>query len=83
MIEVGPLQSSEIISEPLGKFSTLPDSSTAYQHAVSHRHDPICRVLNMELLQFYYSRFAPQLMKSTGEGHLQFAAAVVILGFAF
>jgi len=42
-------------SEPLGKSSTLSDSSTAYQHVDSHRHDPIRCVLNMELLQFYYS----------------------------
>ena len=28
---------------------------TAYQHADSSRDDPIRRVLNMELLQFYYS----------------------------
>jgi hypothetical protein len=44
-----------VSSEPLGKFSTLPDSSTSYQLLDSHRHDPICGVLNMELLQFYYS----------------------------
>src|ERR1700680_3241489 len=42
-------------SEPLGKFSTLLDSSTAYQHADSHRHDPIRRVLSMELVHFYCS----------------------------
>jgi hypothetical protein len=42
-------------SEPFRKFSTLLDSSTAYKHADSHRHDPFCLVLNMELLQFYYS----------------------------
>jgi len=47
--------SSTVGSEPLGKFSTLLDSSTAYKHADSHRHDPFCRVLNMQLLQFYYS----------------------------
>jgi hypothetical protein len=47
--------SSTVRSEPLGKFLTLSDSSTAYQHADSSRHDPFCRVLNMELLQFYYS----------------------------
>ena len=42
-------------SEPLGKFSTLLDSSTAYKNTHSSRHDPFCRVLSMELLQFYYS----------------------------
>jgi hypothetical protein len=47
--------SSTLGSEPLGKFSTLLDSSTAYKDSDSHRHDPFCRVLNMELLQFYYS----------------------------
>ena len=47
--------SSTVGSEPLRKFSTLSDSSTAYQHIDSRRHDPICSVLNMELLQFYYS----------------------------
>jgi hypothetical protein len=47
--------SSTVGSEPLGQFSTLPDSSTAYQHTDSHRHDPICPVLNMKLLQFYDS----------------------------
>jgi hypothetical protein len=45
-------------SEPLGKFSTLLDSSMAYKNSDSHRYDPICRVLNMELLQFYYSQTA-------------------------
>jgi len=49
-------------SEPLGKFSTLSDFSSAYQHTDSHRHDPIYRVLNMELLQFYVSvRCVPAL----------------------
>jgi len=47
--------SSTVGSEPLGKFSTLPDSSTSYEHTDSSHHDPICLVLNMELLQFYYS----------------------------
>jgi hypothetical protein len=47
--------SSTVGSEQLRKFSTLSDSSTAYQHIDSRRHDPICSVLNMELLQFYYS----------------------------
>jgi len=42
-------------SEPFGKFSTLLYFSTGYQHVDSHRHDLFRRVLNMELLQFYYS----------------------------
>ena len=33
--------SSKVGSEPLGKFSTLSDSSTAYQHTDSSRDDPI------------------------------------------
>ena len=49
----GRILSSTVGSEPLGKFVTLSDSSTAYQYADSRR--PFCRVLNMELLQFYYS----------------------------
>jgi len=44
-------------SEPLGKFSTLFDFSTVYQKDWLYRHDPICRVLSMELLQFYYIMF--------------------------
>jgi hypothetical protein len=47
-------------SEPLGKFLTLSDSSTVYQHVDSCHHDPFGRVLNMELLQFYYSYFWQQ-----------------------
>jgi hypothetical protein len=47
--------SSTVGSERLGKFSTLLDSSTAYQHVDSRCHDPFHRVLNVELLQFYYS----------------------------
>jgi hypothetical protein len=47
--------SSTVGSEPLGKFSTLLDSSTAYKNSNSHRYDPFRPVLNMELLQFYYS----------------------------
>jgi hypothetical protein len=39
-------------SEPLGKFSTLLDSSTAYKNADLSRYDPLWRVLNMELLRF-------------------------------
>jgi hypothetical protein len=48
--------SSTVSSEPLGKFSTLLYLSTGYQKRRLHRCDPIRRVLNMELLQFYYSR---------------------------
>jgi hypothetical protein len=48
--------SSTVGSEPFGKFSTLLDSSTAYKNPDLSRHDPLCRVLSMELLQFYYSR---------------------------
>ena len=48
--------SSLVGSEPLGKFSTLFDFSTVYQKDWFYRHDPICRVLSMEILQFYYSR---------------------------
>jgi hypothetical protein len=29
--------------------------STAYKNSNLYRHDPLSRVLNMELLQFYYS----------------------------
>ena len=42
-------------SEPLGKFYTLLDSSTAYKNANSSHHDPFGHVLNIELLHFYYS----------------------------
>jgi hypothetical protein len=41
--------------EPLGKFSTLLYFSTGYQTCMLRCHDPFCRVLNMQLLQFYYS----------------------------
>jgi hypothetical protein len=54
-LEQRRILSSTVGSEPLGKFSTLLDSSTAYKNADSHHYDPFCRVLNMELLQFYYS----------------------------
>ncbi len=47
--------SSTVGSEPLGKFSTLLYFSTGYQKRRLHRSDPNRRVLNMELLQFYYS----------------------------
>ena len=47
--------SSTADSAPFRKSPTLVDSSTAYKHVDSHRHDPFWPVLNMELLQFYYS----------------------------
>jgi hypothetical protein len=47
--------SSTTGSAPLKKFSTLLYFSTGYQKRRLHRYDPIRRVLNMELLQFYYS----------------------------
>jgi hypothetical protein len=60
--------SSTLGSEPLGKFSTLLDSSMAYKNTDSHRRDPFCRVLNMELLQFYYSvRATGRLANLVGE----------------
>jgi hypothetical protein len=31
------------------------DSSTAYQHEDFYRNDAVCPILNMKLLQFYYS----------------------------
>ena len=68
--EARRILSSTLGSEPLGKFSTLLDFSTVYQRADSHRHDPICRVLNMELLQFYYSR-----MVSFAQGWIAAAVA--------
>jgi hypothetical protein len=43
-----------VVSEPSGKFYTLLDSSTAYKNRDSFRYAPICCVLSMELLQFYY-----------------------------
>src|SRR5215467_4470406 len=43
-------------SDPFGKFSTLFYFSTSYKTSVLMRSDPICSVLSMELLQFYYSR---------------------------
>ena len=47
--------SSLVSSDPFGKFSTLFDFSTGYKGADVHRYDPICSVLSIELLQFYYS----------------------------
>jgi len=54
--EARRILSSTVGSESLGKFSTLFDSSTACKNSDLSRHDPLCRVLSMELLQFYYSR---------------------------
>jgi hypothetical protein len=42
-------------SAPFGKFSTLSHFSTAYKRDELNRSDPICTVLTIELLQFYYS----------------------------
>ena len=55
MLPVQRFSNTQVGSEPLGKFSTLLDSSTAYKNSNSHRYDPFRPVLNMELLQFYYS----------------------------
>jgi hypothetical protein len=63
--------SSTVGSEQLGKFSTLLDSSTAYKNADSFRHDPFCRVLSMELLQFYYSLVGRDCATTTGFGDHQ------------
>jgi hypothetical protein len=53
-LEQRRILSSTVSSEPLGKFPTRLDSSTAYKNADSSRHDLFCRVLSMELLQLYY-----------------------------
>jgi hypothetical protein len=58
-----------VVSERLGKFSTLLDYLTPYKNADSFHHDPICRVLNMELLQFYYS---PSVQSEALKGHSRF-----------
>lgn len=47
--------SSQVSSERLGKFFPLLYFSTGYQKRRLHRYDSVRRVLNMELLQFYYS----------------------------
>jgi hypothetical protein len=44
-----------VCSDRLGKFSTLPDSSTAYQNLVLVRSDRFRPVLNIELSRFYHS----------------------------
>ena len=54
-LEQRRILSSTLGSDSFGKFSTLLDSSTAYKNANLSRYDPLWRVLNMELLQFYYS----------------------------
>jgi len=48
--------STQAGSDRFGKFSTLFDFSTAYKSRLFHRSDPICGVLAIELLQFYYSQ---------------------------
>jgi hypothetical protein len=53
--EARRILSSTVGSESLVKFFTLLESSTAYKNSDSYRYDPFCRILNMELLQFYYS----------------------------
>ena len=55
MSEARRILSSTVGSKPLGKFFTLSDSSTAYQHIDSHHYDPVWPVLNIELLHFYYT----------------------------
>ena len=63
-------------SEPLGKFSTLVDSPTSYEHTDSSRHDPICLVLNMKLLRSYYSgRRLANLYLGTAEVSCRFSRA--------
>jgi hypothetical protein len=52
-------------AEPLGKFCTLPDSSTPYKKLHSPRHDPFDLALNMQLLQFYDSRVRDRLCRMT------------------
>jgi hypothetical protein len=53
--EARRILSSTVGSELLGKFYTLLYFSTGYQNPDLYLHDPFSRVLNMELLQFYYS----------------------------
>ena len=53
--------SSTVGSEPLGQFPSLLYFSTGYQIRLLRLlrcHDPFCSVLNIELLQFYYSQKA-------------------------
>jgi hypothetical protein len=54
--EARRILSSQVGSEPFRKFSTLLDFPTAYKPQLLHRYDPICLILSIELLQFYYSR---------------------------
>jgi len=51
--------SSTVGSERLGKFSTLLYFSMVCQKRRLHSYDPIHGVLNMELLQSYYSPVPP------------------------
>jgi hypothetical protein len=49
--------SSTVGSDSLGQLSILPQIlQPLYKNADPYRYDPICHVLSMELLQFYYSR---------------------------
>jgi hypothetical protein len=65
LIDYRRILSSAVGSAPLGKSSTLLYFSTAYKHADPYRYDPICLVLNMELLQFYYSPVGKRRPRNT------------------
>jgi hypothetical protein len=54
--QVCRFSSSQVGSEPFGKFSTLFAFSTGYNASVLIGFDRECSVMSMELLQFYYSR---------------------------
>ena len=45
-------------SDAFGKFSTITDSSSAYQDCVVIRSAPICSVLSIELSRFYHAKLA-------------------------
>jgi hypothetical protein len=47
--------STQAGSDPFRKFSTLFYFSMGYKGADVRRYDPICFVLSIGLLQFYYS----------------------------
>lgn len=51
--------STQVGSDPFRKFSTLLDFSMAYKSTELRQDDPICTVLIVELLQFYYSTSDP------------------------
>ena len=55
--EARRILSTQVGSDPFGKFSTLLDFSMAYKPNELRQDDPICTVLMVELLQFYYSVF--------------------------